>query len=156
MRATNVLARFASLLDVTIILLGLMMLMLSVGELTEFEATSSSPETNIPEQSGLSDLSRRIIEQHLHPILLYAGFQGERKGRCYLLDESFKPGREIDTESKRDIQRLVDANQPRRPIILLLSPEGAWDDDWNQETIERIEKTWGYPIIRVVNVAFPN
>jgi hypothetical protein len=155
MRATNVLARFASLLDVIIILLGLMMVMLSAAELTELETEPS--EEIIEPTAGREefDLMQKVMEKHLNPILLYAGCEGDKKGRCFLLEGNFEPGREIAIDSNRDLQRLVEESPSRRPVILLLSPEGAWDADWGESQIERIEENWGYPIIRVLNVDFP-
>ena len=155
MRVTQILARFLSLMDISLLLLGLFIVLLASARYAGESATQKEkPLTTIESEVALDTTVRNFVESNLAPILLYACCEGEYKNQCQLLEGDFIPGRVIDIESDRDIKELVEEKKPLHPIIILISKKNSWDSFWDEQKQKEIEKIWGHKIVRVLNVEF--
>ena len=151
MKTTNILARFISLMDIALLLLGIFIVLLSAARFTKAAAEKKSA---VPPVQNMKVVLNKAASENMSLIFLYAGSAGKRKGHCYTLEDGFIPGREIDTESDADLRQLIKERNAVNPIIFLVSEKGAWDIDWPEKRIRAIEKTWQEKVIRVVNVPF--
>ena len=144
MKATGVIARFLSLLDVALILLGLLMITMTQVQLRSKAKSGSTPTNTIAALAGVEF------------IYLYAGWKGSENGRCYLLDANLTVSREVRTDTPADIQAILAAkkqqNDQANPVVLLLFSENGWYAAWSPERLSKIEQTWGIKIIPVYNV----
>lgn len=154
MRITNILARFLSLLDISILLLGMFVLLLSLAHFQEDHQEKKRDQQTDQLETGSP--FRSILEKKIEPIMLYAGCEGEKEGRCFLLGKDLVPGREIDTQKRNEIEDLIDQREGRIPLVFLLSEEGAWDTYWTSKKLSELEAIWGYNIVRILNVRFPD
>lgn len=151
MNATNILARFLSLMDIALLLLGIFIVLLSIARYTK---AAAEKETVVPSVQNMQVVLNKAANENMSLIFLYAGSTGKRKGHCYTLEDGFIPGREIDTATDSDLRQLIKERNAINPIIFLVSEKGAWDIDWPEKRIRAIEKTWQEKVIRVVNVPF--
>lgn len=140
MKAAGVAVRFLSLMDVTLILLGVFMLILMHTDLRRRAVQSEKP-------MGLADIA------DVGFIYLYAGWQGEQRGRTYLLKPNGEIGREVRTDTPDDIKEIASAREQRNQVVLLLIDD--WDADWTDEKLAEMERIWELPVIRVLGVQLP-
>jgi hypothetical protein len=142
-RATGVICRFLSLLDVVLILLGLLMILLTQAQ---FQARKGTPAAGTAE--GLQGIAAVDF------IYLYAGTYGEERGRCYLVGPDRKLLREVRTDTADDLRRVLPPaagqDRPNRVIMLLVSDKG-FDSMWDSKRLAAMEKTWGYKVIPIYN-----
>jgi hypothetical protein len=141
LNTSSVLVRFLSLLDITLILLGVLIVVLMQTSVTPAGASVNS------EAASTSTLKDQITFLNL-----YAGWQGEQQGRCYLLDESMKVGDEVSTTTDSDIKRLIGRRQ--NVVVLLARDKEGWAVTWDQAFIEQLESIWKVQITEVF-IEFP-
>jgi hypothetical protein len=146
-KATGVIARFLSLLDVALILLGLLMIMLTQAQLRSKAKSGSTSSDSIAALAGVDF------------IYLYAGWKGSENGRCYLLSANLTLEREVRTDTAADIQAILAARKGQKersnPVVMLLFSEDGWYSAWSPERLSKIEQTWGIKVIPVYNVRLP-
>jgi len=139
MKVTGVLVRFLSLLDVTLILLGVLMVTLMHAQIR----TDKGPLDRMAEWAGIEF------------VCLYAGW-GPENGRCYLLGPTREVRQEVRTDTEDDIKKILNdrRGQTKRsnPVVLLLFSDEGWYSAWTPERLEQIEKTWQVKVNPVYNV----
>lgn len=144
MKATGVLVRFLSLLDVALILLGVLMITLMQTQLRR----DSKPEK--PSADGMANLA------NVDFIYLYAGWKGAENGRCYLLKADREIGQEIRTDTPDDIQEVLRARRTAmersNQVVMLLFSDEAWDSAWDAKRLAGIEEAWKVKVLPVYNV----
>jgi len=143
MRATGVVSRFLSLLDVILLFLGILMVAMMQASLTEQESVSPDSEQSIESKAGMDF------------VFLYAGWKGSQAGKCYLMEKDMRIGKEIRTDTKTDIEELVLDGKRRKKtniIVFLVLSKSGWHDSWQGERIKEIEKLWGITINRLIAV----
>lgn len=129
MKATGVVARFVPLLDVTLILLGLLMIVLTQAKMSPGGATSP-------------------IEPQLDIVYLYAGWDGPRKGRVYRLGFDGSIGPEVRSENPAAINKLK-GSDGRRPAFVLVIDADGWTSDWTAEKIRNLAQVWGVKLVTI-------
>jgi len=139
MRATGVIVRFLSLLDVAFMLLGVLMVTLIYAD---FQRRTEMPE----QKRGLAEVA------DVGFIYLYAGWKGEQDGRCYLLSPDVKLGKEVRTDTPDDIREITSARERNNQVVLLLFSEDGWYSGWDAKKLADMEKTWGLKVVPVYNV----
>ncbi|MDD3586286.1 MAG: hypothetical protein PHQ75_03815 [Thermoguttaceae bacterium] len=155
MRYTNILARFLSLLDISILLVGLFVILLSLAYFQREQKQARLENKKDQTRISMSVLDT-VLERNLELITIYAGCEGVREGHCYLLGPDFVPGREIDTDHPDDFEYLASRRKEgTHAIVFLVSEEGAWDTFWTKKKIAELEKIWGCHVVYVPNVHFP-
>ncbi len=139
MRATGVIVRFLSLLDVALILLGMLLLMLTQAQLRAKGGKALTPGA----AGGLSvDL-----------VYLYAGTQGAERGRIFLLNSDGKIGKELRTDTSDDFKQVLRGRgqQANRVVMLVVSDKG-FDSMWGADRLAALEKLWGVKVAPIYNV----
>ena len=143
MKATGVIARFLSLLDITLILLGVLMITLMQ---TQLRTDAKQERSSTDKMTALADLDF---------VYLYAGWEGAENGRCYLLDAQGGIGREIRTDTANDIQEILSARRGQtersNQVLMLLFSDDGWDAAWTAEKLAEIEQKWEIRLVRVYN-----
>ena len=152
MKTTNILARFISLMDISLLLLGIFIVLIAAARYTKAEAKKSANASS--DEISMSEVLDKAASDNMTLIFLYAGCSGNRKGHCYTLEDGFISGREIDTKTDSDLRDLLKERRAVNPIIFLVSETGAWDIDWPEKRLHEIEKNWNEKVIRIVNVPF--
>lgn len=140
MKAAGVAVRFLSLMDVTLILLGVFMLILMHTDLRRRAVQSENP-------MGLAEIA------DVGFIYLYAGCHGEQRRRTYLLKPNGEIGREVRTDVADDIKEIALTREQRNEVVPLLID--GWDADWTDEKLAELERIWELPVIRVLGVQLP-
>jgi hypothetical protein len=144
MRATSVFVRFLSLLDVSLVLLGVLMLALTQAQLRSNAGADGPRAESLPELAGIE------------LICLYAGWEGPQKGRCFLLNAKGEVGREVRTDTSADIEEVLGMNtrSKERPsqVVLLFFAANGWYSDWPETRLSSIEKAWKIRVMPVYNV----
>lgn len=144
MRATSVFVRFLSLLDVSLVLLGVLMLALTQAQLRSSAGPDGRQAESLPELAGLE------------LICLYAGWEGSQKGRCFLLNSKGEVGREVRTDTSTDIEEVLgvspQAKERKSQVVLLFFVSNGWYSDWPESRLSSIEKTWKVRVMPVYNV----
>ena len=143
MRATGVVSRFLSLLDVILLFLGILMVAMMQASLTDQESVTPDSEQSIESKAGMDF------------IFLYAGWKDSQAGKCYLMEKDMRIGKEIRTDTKTDIEELALDSKRRKKtnlIVFLVLSKSGWHDSWQGERIKEIEKIWGMTIIKLYNV----
>lgn len=147
MRATGVLVRFLSLLDVALILLGVLMLALMY------------TQVRTPTEQGQSSASGPAELAEVDFVYLYAGWKGEESGKCYLLGPNGEVGQEVRTDSPSDIRRILDSrptdNSKTTPVVMLLFGEDGWYAAWDADRMNALEEAWNLSVVPVYNVKLP-
>jgi hypothetical protein len=150
MKATSIIARFISLVDVVLILLGVLLLVLLHAQVRSQIQRSKSEDKRdeIQKVAGLDFL------------YFYVGWKGPEKDRCYFLDTSnLKLGREVRTDTADDIQLILKARNPKgertNPVALLLFSDEGWYSTWDSKRIAVLEQTWKIKVVPVYNVRLP-
>jgi hypothetical protein len=145
MRATGVIVRFLSLLDVFLVLFGVMLIAL-------LHARGKSAAQGA---KGADNSLRAAVD--LDFIYVFAGWKGDQNGRCYVVGANRKVGtEEVRTDTAADIQRIM-ANQAAKnggtnQLVLLLFSDDGWDSAWDAKKIQALEKTWNVKVVPVYNV----
>ena len=143
MRATGVVSRFLSLLDVILLFLGILMVAMMQASLTDQESVTPDSEQSIESKAGMDF------------IFLYAGWKDSQAGKCYLMEKDMRIGKEIRTDTKTDIEELALDSKRRKKtnlIVFLVLSKSGWHDSWQGERIKEIEKIWGITINRLIAV----
>jgi hypothetical protein len=149
MRVTSIIARFISLVDVVLILLGVLLLVLLHAQVrTQVQRPKEDKRDEIQKVAGLDFL------------YFYVGWKGPEKDRCYFLDTSnLKLGREVRTDTADDIQLILKARNPKgertNPVALLLFSDEGWYSTWDSKRIAALEQTWKIKVVPVYNVRLP-
>lgn len=144
MGATRVIARFVSVLDIMMILLGSLMIMLLHADLRRTRDRVNSEDT----RNGPGTLAQMA---DLGFIYLYAGWEGEQNGRCYLLTPDGKIGREVSTSRPDDLQEIIKTRRQKNQVVLLLFSKDGWYSAWDQNKLDQLEKIWEVPVVPVYN-----
>lgn len=140
MRATGVIVRFLSLLDVGFMLLGVLMVIL-------MHADVRRRTENIEEPKGLAERA------NVGFVYLYAGWKGDQNGRCYLLNSPRgEVVREVRTDTPDDFQEITSARERKNQIVLLLFSDDGWYSAWDAKRLAEIEQTWNVKVVPVYNV----
>jgi len=150
MKVTSVIARFISLVDVVLILLGVLLLVLLHAQVRSQVQRSKSEDKRdeIQKVAGLDFL------------YFYVGWKGPEKDRCYFLDTShLKLGREVRTDTADDLQLILKARNPKgertNPVVLLLFSDEGWYSTWDSKRLAALEQTWKIKVVPVYNVRLP-
>jgi hypothetical protein len=144
MRATGVLVRFLSLLDVFLVLFGVMMISLLHAHLQGAAKESKTPTETLGEVADVDF------------VYLFAGWKGRESGRCYLLGPDREIVREVTTDTDDDIReilatRAADGGRKNQLVMLLFSDDG-WYSAWDDKKLDGIEQTWKVKVVPVYNV----
>ncbi|MCR5360295.1 MAG: hypothetical protein K6E55_10475 [Thermoguttaceae bacterium] len=149
MNISRVLARFLSLMDVTLLLLGFFIILVAAANLSqENERAKEKQTSHLSGESGWN-----FIKGGREPVWLFAECEGPNRNKCFVLNSDLSLGDEVDQNSDADIRRLtapIEA-QGEIPLIILVSERGAFDHDWDN-ALETIEKKWGYPVMRARDI----
>lgn len=155
-RISKIMARFLPLMDLSMLLLGCLMIVLT--------AAKFDTVTNAKEKDTASLIARSVAE-HTCVMLYVAACKGEtdkygrKNGEIYSLDKddhtSLKP---ISKTSPEDIdsiiQEILPKNREREEVVVfILSQKGAWDDHVPRDLCLQLKESWKLPrIYRVTNV----
>jgi hypothetical protein len=143
-KATGVIARFLSLLDITLILLGVLMITLMQAQLR------SNAKQGHSTADGMAELA------DVDFVYLFAGWKGSENGRCYLLSANRELGREVRTDTADDLQEVLAARRAqkerRNQVVMLLFSDEGWYSVWDAKRLAGIEQTWKVKITPVYNV----
>jgi hypothetical protein len=141
MRTSSVIVRFLSLLDVVIILLGMFLLLLAQAQIRSKGSKTAGQAAGV---GGAVDFT-----------YLYAGTQGEERGRCYVLNPDGKIGRELRTDTADDFKGVLRGHgqsaAPNRVVMLVVSDKG-FDSMWGGDRLAALEKLWGVKVVPIYNV----
>ena len=121
MKATGVLARLLSLLDIALILLGLLMIVL----------TQASPGPTEGGNSGGPDVT-----------YLFAGWNGEEAGKVFRLKRDWTIGREVRTDNDTDIAKPSKDASGGTTRYVLVFDENGWYSSWPAGKTADLEKVW--------------
>ena len=122
MKATGVLARLLSLLDITLILLGLLMIVL----------TQVSPGPTADNAVGGPDV-----------VYLFAGWDGSQAGKVFRLGEDWSIGREVRTDSDADFIKIKAQGPGEGRRYMLVFDSDGWYSCWPAGRTADVEKKWG-------------
>jgi len=143
-RATGVIVRFLSLLDVALILLGVLMIALMQAQL----------RSDAKEGRSASDRMAEVADVDF--IYVYAGWKGPENGRCYLVNANREIGREMRTDTAEDIQEVLGARKTQREranqVVMLLFSDDGWYSSWDTRKLSGIEQSWKVKVIPIYNV----
>jgi hypothetical protein len=143
-KATGVIVRFLSLLDVALILLGVLMITLMQAQMRSDAKQGNSSADGMAE---LADVDF---------VYLYAGWKGGENGRCYLLSANREIGREVRTDTPDDIQEVLTARRTKKDranqVVMLLFSDDGWYSAWDAKRLAGIEQTWKVKVMPVYNV----
>jgi len=140
-KATAVIVRFLSLLDIALILLGVLMITLMQTQLRD----PPPPKNNgIAQQADITF------------VYLLAGWEGKQNGRCYLLTDRLEFGQEVRTDTADDLHEILAkektvAERNNEVVMLFFSDEG-WYAAWDVNKLAEIEKIWKIKVIPIYNV----
>lgn len=144
MKATGVIARFLSLLDIALILLGVLMITLMQAQLRSNAKQGHSPA------DGMAELA------DVEFVYLLAGWKGAENGRCYLLSANREIGREVRTDTADDLQEVLAARRAQKErgnqVVMLLFSDEGWYSVWDAKRLAEIEQIWKVKVTPVYNV----
>jgi hypothetical protein len=121
MNTQNIIARFIPLTDVAILLLGLLIILMTAAK---FDNKSANDEQK-----------NNVID------VIY--FYAKTDGSCYLFNpETNKEERFVDTESDKDIRKILDQSKSKVQLLFLISRSGDWDYKWEPQKIDSLKKNW--------------
>lgn len=129
MNIKSIISRFLPLLDVTVVLLGLMIVLMTYAHFEKKKGESPSPETSLA-----------AFAKHVDILLLHA----DPDGKCYLLSENDITQRElVDTESDSGIRKILDDKDSKKmKLLVLFSRPDDGDLAWPGTRVDKLEKTW--------------
>ena len=147
MKATGVIVRFLSLLDVALILLGVLMIALMHAQLR------SSTKHGSPSPDGMAEIAGVDF------VYLYAGWKGPENGRCYLITANRKIGREVNMVTGDDIREIFASRRAHteasNQLVMLVFSDDGWYSAWDAKTLAAIEQVWKTKVVPVYNVRLP-
>jgi len=129
MKTSGVLVRFLSLLDVTLVLLGVVLLLL-------VSMAKTIADSNQDTKAELGKLLGKEIE------FLYAGWKKEQKGKCYRLNEDLTIGDSVDMNGGEWLKNKAG----KEKVVALVIEKGAWTSAWVPSRISSLEKKWNTKI----------
>ncbi len=149
MNISRILARFLSLMDITLLLLGFFIILVAAANLSQ--EAERSKEKQVSHLSGESGWS--FIKGGREPVWLFAECEGPNRNKCFLLNEDLTLGAEVDQQSKTDIQRLTEPikAQGHVPLVILVSEKGAFDNYWD-DSLKSIEERWDCSVMRARDI----
>lgn len=143
MQFSRVIGRFISLLDIALILLGVFMIVL-------IQSTVSRNTQNFTLNQP------RVIDQ-LNFVYMYAGWEGEQNGKCYLLNEKMEISRSLNDASKEEVKTLLESRRndsQKTDVLMLFFDDEGWFSSWaDDKKIQELETRWGMKITPVYNVS---
>ena len=148
MRATGVLVRFLSLLDVALILLGVLMIAL-------MHAQIDAPAKRDPRPAG-----EIAAVADVNFVYLFAGWREHvDKGKFFLIGHNFEIGREISAETADDIRAILES-QPgsqgrRNQVVMLLCDDDGWYNYLDAAKLRELEAVWDVNVVPISNVKLP-
>jgi hypothetical protein len=146
MRVTGVIVRFLSMLDVVIVMLGILLLAMAQAQLK----TPKKKEG----PAGGSNVVQSAVEGRF--LYLYAGTEGEERGKCYQLGPDGKRLREVRTENAEDVQQILKqmggAEDRKNRIVMLVVSDRGFDSMWSPKKLADMEKAWELKIVPLYNV----
>lgn len=152
MSAASVMGRFLPLLDVTIILLGVLMLAIANMQIrTASKQQSDSAESTDQGQAAAN-------RANINFVYLRAGCEGRYDGKCYTVDNEGHPLEMVRVDVPDDIDSAFEkmgGNPASNQVVLLMFPKGAWDSRWTEKYISEIEEAWGKRVVPAYNVDLP-
>jgi hypothetical protein len=140
MKATGIIARFVSLLDIALILLGLLMIVLTQAQLP----TASRVAGDAVQAAADVDF-----------LYLVAG-SDERRGRVYVLESDGRLGDEVRTDNSSDIDRLKSKSTKANQVFILLYSEDGWYAEWDDKRRAALDKAWNARVVHIYNVKLPD
>ena len=156
MRVTGVTSRFMALLDVTLILLGILMIALAkTQEAAQADVRGGSEAAGEPasrdDSTGGSPSETLAAEALADFIFVYAGTGGTERGRCYLMDANRNRLREIRTDSDGDIRSVIESRSARsgEPVVMLMISTQGFDWMWSPDRVHELSKVWGVGVVPV-------
>ncbi|MBO7725096.1 MAG: hypothetical protein J6S40_01380 [Thermoguttaceae bacterium] len=144
MNISRVLARFLSLMDVTLLLLGFFIILVAAANLSQENQRAKEKQTSrLSGESGWN-----FIKGGREPIWLFAECEWPNRNKCFVLNNDLSLGDEVDQNSDTDIRRLTAPIEAQgvAPLIILVFEKGVHDHYWSS-SLETIEKKWGYPVM---------
>jgi hypothetical protein len=145
MRTTSVICRFLSLLDVTLILLGLTMILMAHSQIAA-EQKSRERESGGPGRLPALDT-----------VYLFAATAGPENGKCFPLGPDRRPdlARPVRTDVPDDVKAMFGAGNAGtvRVAVLLISAAG-FDSLWPADRLRAMESAWGVKVVPVYNFSF--
>lgn len=147
MRATGVIVRFLSLIDVALCLLGVLMF---------FHVFQAHRIGSAPVKAVLVELEAGLS---IGFIPLYAGTSGDLEGQVFALEldnGQWKRGRRVVRRDDLEAiaKKLPEKLQSEARVLLLMSSSG-FDRVWSDEKLRELEEKWGRRIVPVRHVDFP-
>lgn len=156
MRVTGVTSRFLALLDVTLILLGILMIALAkTQEAAQADVRSGGDATGQAtggDQTNGGQPNKTLDAESLADfVFVYAGTGGSERGRCYLMDANRNRLREIRTDTGGDIRSVIDTrpNRAREPVVMLMISQQGFDWMWSPDRVYELSQTWGVSVVPV-------
>ncbi len=133
MNIKTIIARFLPLLDVTVVLLGLMMVLMAYAQFEEESARSG-------EQAASSEFAEAQAKPGVRIIYLY----GNPDGSCHEFDPAIKEKKNrIATDSDKDIRSILDEQASDATWLLLFTlANDKHEGKWSQQKISTLKKTW--------------
>ncbi len=143
MTRSGVAMRLLPLLDITLILLGMLMIVLAQTQMAASEGSATAEATNSPTTTAFG----------YQFVYLYFGTGGTERGRCYTLDEHGLPDREIASgdDFRNYLRRKCPDHDPQRTVVLLLVSDAGFDSVWDEARRERMEDEFGVQLKEVYN-----
>lgn len=141
MRTTGVICRFLSLLDVTLILLGMMMIVMAQAQLSADHASKPTPEGTLPA---------------VETLYVFAGTYGAESGKCFALGSDARPDplRPLRTDTPDDLRTLFGTVGGPKIVVLLVSGKG-FDAMWDARRLAAIEAVWRVKVVPVYDFQTP-
>ena len=151
----SVICRFVPLLDVVLMMLGVLVIVMATAHVSH-ERDEKFSETTAQLESLDEDpelvYQRLLANQLLRGLMLvYAETApGTNFDRCFLLDESGRPKKEIPLATTRhpsDIPEIL----PGMTMVVLISGAG-FDSRWTRRRISEIESTFEIHVVPLYNI----
>jgi len=146
MRVTGVIVRFLSLLDVTLCLLGILMLLFVQAQ---YRVGKRPVQATVV---SLSELPTGFVP-------LYGGTYGDKEGRIFAIERDasgrYHLGHEILVGGEIDqLAKPLESQGKRVGVLILLSDRG-FDRYWTDDKIRELSRRWGREVLVARNVRFP-
>jgi hypothetical protein len=138
MKRSGVALRMLPLLDITLILLGMLMVVLAQVQLA---ASAGGAGTEAPSAASPDSIGYRFI-------FLYYGTAGRERDRCYTVGEDGRPEREITSPAafRAYVEQAYPDAVPDRTVILLLISDEGFDSTWDEQRKRRMEEEFGLQV----------
>lgn len=137
MSNSGVLVRFLPLLDVTLLLLGVVLLMLVSLAKNITEEVSNAKDVDQGTKAELGKLIGKEI------IFLYAGWKDDQAGKCFQFNDDQSLGVAVDMAGGDWIKNPIGKGK----MVALISEKGAWTAAWTPQRISKLEEKWNTKIV---------